>query len=207
MNTRLGAAQADLEKMRAENTRLAEAAQAGQRDRVALEQRIAAAEAAVRTQPAPTVAAPESAALRAQIEQLTRDKADAQRRADDLAVQLKAARETPVSSAATNTAAVAAAGAPNDASLQQLAVSDSRIAKLIGDNARLNEDVKRSTIELAQLSRQLPGRSATAGLPGCRGCGCGQSYGTHAATRGVARGIRETFRRESSADLRRWECG
>ncbi|MCX6997026.1 MAG: hypothetical protein NTV49_08040, partial [Kiritimatiellaeota bacterium] len=93
------------------------------------------------------------AALRAQVEVLTREKAEAQRRADDLATQLAAARSA---TAPATEGAPGTEGKPaTDLSPAQLAASDSRVTKLINENARLNEEVKRSTLELARLARQV----------------------------------------------------
>ncbi|MDO8544331.1 MAG: LysM peptidoglycan-binding domain-containing protein [Opitutaceae bacterium] len=113
------------------------------------------------TQP-PKKAAQSSAeleALRMKVEQLSAEsaawraeKVGLQRQADDLAAQLKAARDTPATAASTPAAAVADT---SSVALNQLAASDARIAKLLNDNSRLNDEVKRSTIELTNLTRQL----------------------------------------------------
>jgi hypothetical protein len=135
-------AKAENTRLLAENARLVATAATLQQEKTVLDVRLATA-----AQPAASV--PAEAALRAQVEQLQRDavavRADkdaALRQVSDLAAQLKAARET--SSAATLPGDPAAAGA-----------SDLRLRSLADDNVRLNNEVKRSTVELTSLNRQL----------------------------------------------------
>lgn len=92
--------------------------------------------------------------------------------ADREAERLRAENAPLAAPPATRPAAAGAAVPLADTSsiaLPQLAAADSRIAKLLTDNTRLNEEVKRSTIELTNLMRQLRiaqeklGRKETAG--------------------------------------------
>lgn len=135
-------AKAENTRLLAENARLGAAAAALQQEKTALDVRLAAA-----AKPAASI--PADAALRAQVDQLQRDavavraeKDAALRQVSELAAQLKAARET--SAAATLSGDPAASGA-----------SDSRLRSLADDNVRLNSEVKRATVELTSLSRQL----------------------------------------------------
>ncbi len=136
-------AEADLARLQAENGRLTQAA----------------------AQPAAApVAAASEAALWLQINDLTRGNAAALRRAEELAKQLEAARAAPAPTPATATAA-AEAKPTADLSLSQLADNDARIAKLLSENTRLNEDVKSSTQELSRLARQLRLAQEQGGTP------------------------------------------
>jgi TPR repeat protein len=125
--------------------------------------------------PVPETAAPprEYPALLAQLERLTREAATLRTEKADLTLRLNeltASRGAPAGTA----------GATRDTRfvpLQELAAADRRIAKLIADNARLQEHVKKSVAELTELSRQLvtpeprpdPGATrAPAAAPGAR---------------------------------------
>jgi TPR repeat protein/chromosome segregation ATPase len=155
LQTKLTAAQTAVDQAKIENARLLAAnarltatTQALQREKTTLDARLAAA-ASVAAKPA--TSAPADPALRAQVEQLQRDataiRADKEvslRQVADLTAQLKAARETAAAPAPPPAAIPVAAGQP-----------DNRIRSLSEDNARLNNEVKRSTTELTTISRQL----------------------------------------------------
>lgn len=195
LTARLQAAEADLERLRGENNRLASALQALQQERVALEQRLNQVAAAAQAVPAvqaqlesernslratnsdltgqlaqsreelrqateklarleaeqarlavrPAASDPAVAGLREQVERLTRETATlrdekealaAQNR--DFAAQLQAARSTVAPAVAT---------APES--------TDETVIRLRGENQRLNDEVKRATIELSNLARRL----------------------------------------------------
>ena len=56
----------------------------------------------------------------------------------------------------------------NDLPLPQLAAGDPRIAKLLADNSRLNEEIVRSSLKLIQLNRRIQSmdeKSATVPSP------------------------------------------
>ena len=149
LSQRLAAAQGDLDNARAENARLTDAAQAAQRDKSAFEQRAAAAEAALAAKPVAPASDATVASLRRQLDEAARAavalrsaKEQAEQQATDLAAQLKTARD------GAQAAATAPAGAP-------AASDDQRVARLQADNLRLNDEVKRSTIQLSMLDRQL----------------------------------------------------
>ncbi|MEX2044277.1 MAG: hypothetical protein WD941_02925, partial [Opitutus sp.] len=144
LNTRIANAEAEAERLRTENARLAESARDLSREKAALEQRLAtgAAEAA-RTDQA------EREQLNRQVALLQAAVSDARQTADRLAAE-NAALRSAASPTPGDAVAQGGAAPPPDA-----AASDARIAKLMSDNARLNEDVKRATIELSQLGRQL----------------------------------------------------
>ncbi len=160
-HARLAAAVETAQRDRANaDQRLAASAQVLERERAALQQRVATAEAAARTAagkaaagPAKSANDPAADALRAQVEKLTRDSATlraendrAQGQIADLAGQLKTARASTASAAPAANPPGAAAPSPGD---------DARVAKLIADNSRLNDEVRRSTIQLSTLNRQL----------------------------------------------------
>jgi chromosome segregation ATPase len=135
-------AKAENTRLLAENSRLGAAAANLEKEKAALDARLAAA-----ANPVPSV--PADAALRAQVDQLQRDavavraeKDAALRQVSELAAQLKTARETS-----------AAAALPGDPAASGTA--ETRLRSLGDDNVRLNNEVKRSTVELTSLSRQL----------------------------------------------------
>ncbi len=145
--------------------RLAAAAQLLQREREALQARVAAAEAAaVKSRgnvPPAGPADPGADALRAQFAQLTRDHEtlrgqhqQARQQLTELTAQLAAARAPAAAPAVPVRSEVAAlATAPAGSSSAEA----NRIAKLIADNARLNDEVRRATIRLSTMNRQLRG--------------------------------------------------
>ncbi len=90
---------------------------------------------------------PAVADLRGQVARLLRENAALQNEKDSLAVQnrdfgaqLQAAREIPVQPAVASTTP---------------ATADEQTARLLADNQRLNDEVKRATIELGALARKL----------------------------------------------------
>ena len=162
-NARLAGAVETAQRERATfDERLAASAQLLQREREALQGRVATAEAAAvkaRSSAAPTASTePEFANVRAQIAQLTRDNETLRHEHQQARQQL-----------ADVTAQLAAAGAPAAASLATVAnevppiapapagtsAEANRIAKLLADNARLNDEVRRATIRLSTMNRQL----------------------------------------------------
>ena len=128
-------------------------------DEARLKAEAATAESARLQAAQPPEAAPpprEYSALLAQLERLTREaatlrteKADLTRRLSELTDQLPASRSSPVAAAGP------AVRDTRFVPLQELAATDRRIAKLIADNTRLQEHVKKSVAELTELSRQL----------------------------------------------------
>jgi regulator of replication initiation timing len=144
--------------------RLAAAAQLLQREREALQARVATAEAAAvkaRSSASPAAATdPEFANLRAQIAQLTRDNEtlrnehqQARQQLADVTAQFAAARAP----AAASLASVATEASPSTLAPAGTSAEANRIAKLLADNARLNDEVRRATILLSTLNRQLRG--------------------------------------------------
>jgi hypothetical protein len=162
-----------LDDARTENARLAVAVESRARDRAAFDERLAAgaqllereraafqvrlasvetravadrASAATMTLPDPAVEP-----LRAQVAQLTRDntalrlaKEQAETQLAELTAQIAAVRATPAAALAAMTAS-----GPGSTG------ADSRVAKLLADNARLNNEVRRSIIQLSAVNRQL----------------------------------------------------
>jgi cell division protein FtsB len=103
---------------------------------------------------------PEFANLRAQIAQLTRDNEtlrnehqQARQQLADVTAQFAAARAP----AAASLASVATEASPSTLAPAGTSAEANRIAKLLADNARLNDEVRRATILLSTLNRQLRG--------------------------------------------------
>ena len=140
--------------------RLAASTQLLERERTALQQRVAVAESAAQAAAAAGSAAPVKTApdpalesLRAKVDQLTREtgalrteKDQAQGQITELAAQLAAAKAN--AAAAVPAVSATASNVPS-------ASDDNRLAKLLADNNRLNDEVRRSTIQLTTLNRQL----------------------------------------------------
>lgn len=144
--------------------RLSAATQLLQREREALQARVAAAEAAAvkarsgAPQPVPVDA--ETEALRVQIARLAGDHESlrgehqrARQQLAELTAQLAAA-PAPAALPAVAARAEAPLVAPVPAGTSAEA---NRIAKLLADNARLNDEVRRATIRLSTMNRQLRG--------------------------------------------------
>jgi DNA repair exonuclease SbcCD ATPase subunit len=175
-----------LDDARAENARLTAAIESAQRDRLAFDERLAtaaallqrertnfqerlaAAESKVIVDRAPVAATnfpdPAVEPLRAQVAQLTRDtaalraeKEQMQSHLAELTARLAAAKAAPAPTApaASRNAAVASGALP--------VVGDVRIAQLIADNARLNDEVRRSIIQLSAMNHQLRAAQVKAG--------------------------------------------
>lgn len=173
-----------LDDARAENARLTAAIESAQRDRLAFDERLAtaaallqrertnfqerlaAAESKVIVDRAPVAATnfpdPAVEPLRAQVAQLTRDtaalraeKEQMQSHLAELTARLAAAKAAPTAPAASRNAAVASGALP--------VVGDVRIAQLIADNARLNDEVRRSIIQLSAMNHQLRAAQVKAG--------------------------------------------
>jgi len=160
-NARLIAAVETAQRERASfDQRLAVSTQLLERERAALQQRVAVAESAAQAaaaagSPAPVKTSPDPAleTLRTKVDQLTREtgalraeKDQAQGQIAEFAAQLAAAKAGAGGAVPTVTAS-----APNVPS----ASDDNRLAKLLADNNRLNDEVRRSTIQLTTLNRQL----------------------------------------------------
>jgi TPR repeat protein/nucleoid-associated protein YgaU len=146
VHARLVKAEAEAERFRRENARLADSARELGREKAALEERLARndAETARAGQIAREQLVRQIAILQAAMNEVRQNY-------ERLEAENAALRAASGGAAAGDSVAAHLSALP----LSQLATSDARIAKLMSDNARLNEEVKRSTVELSQLGRQL----------------------------------------------------
>ena len=161
-NARLTAALESSQRDRATfESRLTASAQLLERERTTFQGRLAAAESRAVTDRAAATATtfpdPAVEPLRAQVAQLTRDMAALRTEKEQLQAQLADVTSQLATARAVSAPAAMAAGRATAANAESPAggSSDARVAKLIADNNRLNDEVRRSIVQLAALNRQL----------------------------------------------------